>query len=134
MGFQQNSGGRYSRFSEINVTPFVDVMLVLLVIFMVTAPMLQQSLNLSLPETVTLPARIPKDPFILQIKKDVRIYIGSEAVPVKDLREKLKAIFEARSEKSVYVAADKSVPYRSGGESAFGNTVRGLKQYSLNHP
>ena len=102
---------RYSVFSEINVTPFVDVMLVLLIIFMVTAPMLRQSLNLSVPETAAVPSTIPKNPFLLKIRKNKKIYIGSAAVPLKDIQSKLKAIFKTRKNKEIYVEVDKSVPY-----------------------
>ena len=105
------SQSRYSVFSEINVTPFVDVMLVLLIIFMVTAPMLRQSLDLSVPETTTVPSIIPKDPFLLKIRKNKKIYIGSVAIPLKDIQNKLKAIFKTRENKEIYVEVDKSVPY-----------------------
>lgn len=111
MGTSYQRKSRYAGFSEINVTPFVDVMLVLLVIFMVTAPMLQQSLNLTVPSTKALSSPIPKNPFILKIKKNRKIYIGSKVIPLKDMQAKLKALFKVRENKSVYVEADKSVPY-----------------------
>ena len=73
MNMSLQSKSRYSVFNEINVTPFVDVMLVLLIIFMVTAPMLQQSLNLSLPETKAIPAKMSKNPFTLKINRNKKI-------------------------------------------------------------
>ena len=97
--------------SEINVTPFVDVMLVLLIIFMVTAPMLQQGIGLSLPETRSAGTPPPSDPFILQIKKNKKIYIGSQTVPLGTLSSKLEAIFKNKSHRGIYVQADKSLPY-----------------------
>lgn len=97
--------------SEINVTPFVDVMLVLLIIFMVTAPMLQQGIGLSLPETRSAGAPPPGDPFILQIRKNKKIYIGSQTVPLRTLSSKLKAIFKNKTHRGIYVQADKSLPY-----------------------
>ena len=97
--------------SEINVTPFVDVMLVLLVIFMVTAPMLQQSIDLSLPETRALSAPPSGNPFILQIKKNKAISIGSQTIPLKNLSSKLRAVFKTKSRRGIYVQADKSLPY-----------------------
>ena len=111
MGMSYEKKSRYSGFSEINVTPFVDVMLVLLVIFMVTAPMLQQSLNLTVPSTKALSSPIPKDPFVLKIKKNQKIYIGSKVIPLKDMQTRLKALFKVREHKAVYVEADTSVPY-----------------------
>lgn len=114
MGNVQSSSGKRRRhlMSEINVTPFVDVMLVLLVIFMVTAPMLQQGINISLPQTKKAAgAKISKEPFILKIKKDQQIYMGDQSIKLNDLSEKLKALFEYKQEKVVYLQADKSIPY-----------------------
>ena len=113
--------------SEINVTPFVDVMLVLLIIFMVTAPMLQQGIDLSLPEVRSSGAPPPGDPFILQIKKNKKIYIGSQIVPLNALSSKLAAIFKNKSHRGVYVQADKSLPYgfvaRTLGEIKAGGVI-----------
>ena len=98
--------------SEINVTPFVDVMLVLLIIFMVTAPMLQQGLNVALPQARSASsAKISKNPFILKIQRDRKIYIGDVSVPLNKLSDKLKALFEYKTDKIVYLQADKSIPY-----------------------
>ena len=113
--------------SEINVTPFVDVMLVLLVIFMVTAPMLQQGIGLSLPETRPSGTPPSGDPFILQIKKNKKIYIGSQVVPLNTLSSKLTAIFKNKPHRGVYVQADKSLPYgfvaRTLGEIKAGGII-----------
>lgn len=114
MGSTQSHSGRGRRhlMSEINVTPFVDVMLVLLVIFMVTAPMLQQGINISLPQTKKAAgAKISKEPFFLKIKKDEKIYMGDHSIKLNELSEKLKALFEHKQEKVVYLQADKSIPY-----------------------
>ena len=109
---QARSGnGRRTLLSEINVTPFVDVMLVLLIIFMVTAPMLQQGIDISLPQAKAVGAKILEEPFVLKIKKDRRIYMGDNVVALSELSEKLKALFEHRREKAVYLQADKSIPY-----------------------
>ncbi len=97
--------------SEINVTPFVDVMLVLLIIFMITAPMLQQGMDISLPKTKAVGAKISNEPFILKIKKDQKIYIGDRSVDLNGLSEKLKALFEYKQEKAIYLQADESIPY-----------------------
>ncbi len=102
---------RGSLLSEINVTPFVDVMLVLLIIFMATAPMLQQGIGVSVPQTKASGAQISKEPFILKIKKDQKIYIGDLPVPVEELAEKLTALFEQRPKEAIYLQADKSAPY-----------------------
>jgi len=97
--------------SEINVTPFVDVMLVLLVIFMVTAPMMQQGIDVNLPETTTQPLRVREDPLILSVQKDGKYYLGRKAVPLEELVPRLEALFEARGSKDVYLRADRDAPY-----------------------
>ncbi len=105
------SGGLGSPLSEINVTPFVDVMLVLLVIFMVTAPMMQQGIDVDLPETTTQPLRVHDEPLILTIQKDGRVFIGRKEVTLDELLEKLQSVFEARSDEEVFLRADQAAPY-----------------------
>jgi len=107
----KEKGKRGSLLSEINVTPFVDVMLVLLIIFMVTAPMLQQGIGISLPQTKASGAQISKEPFILKIKKDKSIYIGDRSIRLNNLSEKLTALFEHKPKETIYLQADQSVPY-----------------------
>ena len=97
--------------SEINVTPFVDVMLVLLVIFMVTAPMMQSGVEVDLPETKTQPMRMRDEPLILSVKKDGATFVGRTEVPLEELAVKLEAIFEGRDTKELFLRADKEAPY-----------------------
>jgi biopolymer transport protein TolR len=97
--------------SEINVTPFVDVMLVLLIIFMVTAPMMQQGVAVDLPETTTQPLRMRDEPLILSVQKSGKYYLGRSEVPLEDLKEKLEAIFEGRDSKEIFLRADSEAPY-----------------------
>jgi biopolymer transport protein TolR len=97
--------------SDINVTPFVDVMLVLLVIFMVTAPMMMQGVDVSLPEATAKPLVTQKDNLVITIDKDQQVHINDFAVETDYLREKLSKILENRSEREVYFRADQSVPY-----------------------
>jgi biopolymer transport protein TolR len=94
--------------SEINVTPFVDVMLVLLVIFMVTAPLLQQGIDVNLPKAKgkDLP---PEERITLVIKKDGAIYMNDNSISITDMRQKLEAI--SKLNPNVYLKADKGVPY-----------------------
>lgn len=97
--------------SEINITPFVDVVLVLLVIFMVTAPLSQQSLELKLPKTKKAGLELSKEAFVIYIKKNSKIYIGETSVPLVLVGKKLKAIFKNKKNKSVFVQADYRVLY-----------------------
>ena len=97
--------------SEINVTPFVDVMLVLLIIFMVTAPLMQQGIDVDLPETTTQPIRLRDEPLVLTVQKDGKTFLAQQEVPMKDLEAKIQAIFEGRDRKDLYLRADKEVPY-----------------------
>ena len=97
--------------SEINVTPFVDVMLVLLVIFMVTAPMMMSGVDVNLPDTSTQPLRLQEEPLVLSVKKDGAVFVGSTEVPAKELAAKLQAIFESRDSKELYLRADEEAPY-----------------------
>ncbi len=97
--------------SDINVTPFVDVMLVLLVIFMVTAPMMMQGVDVTLPEATAKPLVAQKDNLIITIDKDQQVHINDFAVETDYLKEKLTKILENRSERDVYFRADQSVPY-----------------------
>jgi biopolymer transport protein TolR len=97
--------------SEINVTPLVDVMLVLLVVFMITAPMMQQGIDIQLPRTATAGIETKSEPLVLTIKANKKIYWGQTVVLVDSLGPKLKAHFRTRKDKQVYIKADKSVDY-----------------------
>jgi biopolymer transport protein TolR len=97
--------------AEINVTPFVDVMLVLLIIFMVTAPMMQQGVDVDLPETTTQPIRAKDEPLILTVQKDGKVHIGRREIPQAELKDKLVAIFEGRDSRELFLRADKAAPY-----------------------
>ena len=107
----QRSGGGHRPLSEINVTPFVDVALVLLIIFMVTAPMMQQGVDVDLPETTTQPLRVKDEPLILTVQKNGKYYLGQREIPAAELREKLVAIFEGRDTQEIFLRADKQAAY-----------------------
>jgi biopolymer transport protein TolR len=112
MGAQlSRSGGRRRGNAEINVTPFVDVMLVLLVIFMVTAPLMLQGMDVNLPETTTQPIRMPNAPLVLTVTKDGKYSLARKVIPAPELQAKLEAVFEARGSKEVFLRADEAAPY-----------------------
>ncbi len=111
MGASLSQLGHRHRNAEINVTPFVDVMLVLLVIFMVTAPLMYQGMDVNLPETTTQALRVRDDPLILSVEKEGKFYLGRTEVPLGELRTKLEAVFDARGSKDVFLRADRQAPY-----------------------
>ncbi len=106
--------GRQS-LSEINVTPLVDVMLVLLIIFMVTAPLIQQGVEVSLPEARAKAVEAEEQKLVLSIRSDKSLYLGTgddaARVPFAALEDKLKANARAMKDKELYLMADKRLPY-----------------------
>ncbi len=101
-----------SLMSEINVTPFVDVMLVLLIIFMVTAPMMVQGVNVTLPQAENSDSiATEEEQLIVSIDKDNKILINDFEVGIDFLNEKLTTIFKNRTTKNVFLKADTNVPY-----------------------
>ncbi len=113
MGMNAGNGNGKSRMalSEINVTPLVDVMLVLLIMFMVTTPLMQQGIEVNLPKTSASGVEPTDEPFVLMITADQKITAGKQPVAMKDLQGKLKAIFETRKNKQIYLQADRKVDY-----------------------
>ena len=106
------AGGNNSQLmSDINVTPFVDVMLVLLIIFMVTAPMMMQGVDVSLPEATAEPLESEKEHLIITIDTKNQVFINDFQVTVEGLGEKLKKILEGRSDREVFLKADKDISY-----------------------
>lgn len=97
--------------SEINVTPLVDVMLVLLIMFMVTTPLMQQGIDVDLPKTASSGVETTDEPFVLVISANQQITVAKQTMPIETLREKLKAIFETRKNKQIYIQADRKVDY-----------------------
>ena len=97
--------------SDINVTPLVDVMLVLLIIFMVTAPMMMQGVEVNLPQTTVKPIKTREDPLILTVNKKREVFLENRHIKLDNLETKVKKIFENRREKEILLRADKDVPY-----------------------
>ncbi|MDX1707474.1 MAG: protein TolR [Desulfobacterales bacterium] len=97
--------------SDINVTPFVDVMLVLLIIFMVTAPMMMQGMDVSLPEATAEPLESEKEHLIITLNTQNEVFINDFKVTVEGLGEKLTKILEGRAEREVFLKADKDISW-----------------------
>jgi len=110
MAFDQGSSDN-GAISQINVTPLVDVMLVLLIIFMVTAPILQQGVSIDLPKVAAGPLAGEEEQLVVNVAKGGQVYLNDTALTAEQLREKLRAIVAARPDRQLYVRADQSVPY-----------------------
>ncbi|MBI5485201.1 MAG: protein TolR [Deltaproteobacteria bacterium] len=108
MGGQNDNRGMMA---EINVTPLVDVMLVLLVIFMVTAPMMQQGVQVNLPKADTKAMTPTEEAVVVSVDKSGKVYINKDEVPSGDLRTSLSTMFASRAKKEVFLKADAGVPY-----------------------
>ncbi len=105
-------GGNQDRLmSDINVTPFVDVMLVLLIIFMVTAPMMVQGVNVDLPEASTQPLSSEKEHLVVTVNDQHQVFINDLQVEPDFLQEKLTRILQNAKNREVYFRADKTVSY-----------------------
>jgi biopolymer transport protein TolR len=122
MGVSLNTGGRpgggrrsrskrHSPMHEINVTPFVDVMLVLLIIFMVTAPLLTSGVPLELPEAKGQQLQANKEPVTISVQKDGKVFIQETEVQLNDIASKLKAIAKNGYDEPVFVRGDKGIDY-----------------------
>jgi len=114
MGAQLSSRRGRRGNGDINVTPFVDVVLVLLIIFMVTAPLMLQGMDVNLPETTTQPIRMPNAPLVLTVTKDGKYSLARQIIPKAELQKKLEAVFDARGSKEVFLRADEAAPYGVG--------------------
>jgi len=110
MGFSTSGGGK-APVAEINVTPLVDVMLVLLIIFMVSAPMMNTGVEIDLPAAQAPQVEISEEKLLLTVARDQKVYLGRDLVPYEKLEATLLANDRMQREKELYVQADETVPY-----------------------
>jgi biopolymer transport protein TolR len=111
MAADASSSREGNTISQINVTPLVDVMLVLLVIFMVTAPIIQQGVQVNLPQSKASAIAGSEEPLIVTVAKDGKIYLNDNVIGLSDLGTKLTAIRKLQADKQVYLRADQDVRY-----------------------
>jgi len=111
MAISNGNGRERGMMAEINVTPLVDVMLVLLIIFMVTAPMLTQGVDVNLPQANAKALRSEEERLVITVDANSRIFVGKQPMKFNQLSAALKAIVERRTDRQVYFRADRVVPY-----------------------
>jgi biopolymer transport protein TolR len=130
MAFTNGQGRTQTSLSDINVTPFVDVLLVLLVIFMLTAPVLQSGIELDVPKTRTV-REISQERLVVSIDRGQRLYLGNQAINIHELGQQLKDRLARTQQQSVFLRADQSVPY--GTVATVVDTLRqaGIEQISM---
>jgi biopolymer transport protein TolR len=110
MAFDTSGGGRRPM-AEINITPLVDVMLVLLIIFMVTAPLIQTGVKVDLPQVRTPAIQVKQEKLVLSIKKDKRVFLADIEIPLEQLPLKLSTNAKLKEDKELYLQADRTLPY-----------------------
>lgn len=110
-GRGRRRSSRQGSFSEINITPMVDVMLVLLVIFMVAAPMMTSGVTVDLPKTTASPIQGQDKPLAVSVKPDGKIYLQETPIALKDIQSKLVAIAGEKKDNRIFVRGDKKVDY-----------------------
>ena len=111
LNYRYNKKNKRRLMSEINVTPFVDVMLVLLIVFMITAPLLQTGVDLDLPDVDTSNLPEVQKPLVISVNKNNEVFLSESKLNKDTLSSKLKAIKKANSKISIYLRADKEVKY-----------------------
>jgi len=125
MAFTNKMGRTESSLSDINITPFVDVVLVLLIIFMVTAPVLQSGIEVSVPKTKTVKP-ITEERVVITITKGQEVYIDNDHVRLDEVAGKLRQKFRDPTGQSVYVRADENVAF-----GAFATVMSAVKQSGI---
>jgi biopolymer transport protein TolR len=117
--------------SEINVTPFVDVMLVLLIIFMVTAPMMMQGVDVNLPRTSVEPIPTEEERLVITITAKRELYLNEYKITLDSLGRKLEGIFRDRTDKAIFLRADKDIPYGFVMETMAAIRRSGIKRIGM---
>ena len=110
MAFTTSNGRTQSALADINITPLVDVVLVLLIIFMVTAPVLQSGIDVSVPKTKTV-KEITEERMVISINKDQRVFLGNDPININEIGNRLRQRIRDPRQQSIFVRADENVPF-----------------------
>lgn len=111
MGGFRSSSDDQGPVSEINITPFVDVMLVLLVIFMITAPMMESGIPIQLPKASAKALPKEENPVTLSLTRDSRFFLNAQEIPQPELRKRVQVFFKNRTHKEIFIRADGALAY-----------------------
>ena len=122
MAFTTSNGRTQSALADINITPLVDVVLVLLIIFMVTAPVLQSGIDVSVPKTKTV-KEITEERLVISINKDQRVFLGNDPINIHEIGNRLRQRIRDPRQQSIFVRADENVPF-----GAFATVMDAVKQ------
>jgi len=125
VAFTNNKGRTQSSLAEINVTPFVDVVLVLLVMFMVTAPILQSGIEVDVPKTKTV-KEITEERLVITIDKDQRVFLGNDPININEIASRLHEKIRDPQGQSVFIRSDENVPF-----GAFATVMDAVKQTGI---
>jgi len=127
MAFTTSTGRTQTGLADINITPLVDVVLVLLIIFMVTAPVLQSGIDVSVPKTKTV-KQITEERMVITINKEQRVFLGNDAININEIGQKLRQRIRDPRNQSIFVRADENVPF-----GAFATVMDAVKQAGFNN-
>ncbi|HEV8522966.1 MAG TPA: biopolymer transporter ExbD [Terriglobales bacterium] len=125
MAFTNSRGRTQSSLSDINVTPFVDVVLVLLIIFMLTAPILQSGIEVAVPKTRTV-KEITEERLVITIDRSQRIFLGNDPININDIGARLRQKLRDPERQSIFLRADEDVPF-----GAFATVMDAVKQAGI---
>jgi biopolymer transport protein TolR len=125
MAFPASNGRTQTSLSDINITPLVDVVLVLLIIFMVTAPVLQSGIEVNVPKTRTV-KEITEERMVISIDKQQRVFMGNDAVNINEIAGKLKQKIRDPQHQSIFIRSDEDVPF-----GAFATVMDAVKQSGI---
>lgn len=125
MAFTNSQGRTQSSLSDINITPFVDVVLVLLIMFMVTAPILQSGIDVAVPKTKTV-KEITEERLVISIDKQQRVYLGNDPININQIPQKLREKIRDPRGQAIFLRADENVPF-----GAFATVMDAVKQSGI---
>jgi biopolymer transport protein TolR len=125
MAFTASNGRTQTSLADINITPLVDVVLVLLIIFMVTAPVLQSGIEVSVPKTRTV-KEITEERLVISVDKQQRVFLGNDAININEIAAKLRQKIRDPKHQSIFIRADENVPF-----GAFATVMDAVKQSGI---